>query len=54
MAKKIKQYKGHIIKETTARDEASYPIWIFKDGQLEWECDSVQEAEEWIDSQDKF
>jgi hypothetical protein len=51
MAKRIKSYKGLHIKETTPRDEASSKYWITtKDNELEWECDSLEEAMEWIDS----
>jgi len=51
MAKRIKSYKGLLIKETTPRDEASSKYWITtKDNELEWECDSLEEAMEWIDS----
>lgn len=51
MAKRIKIYKGLLIKETTPRDEANSKYWITtKDNEPEWECDSLEEAMEWIES----
>ena len=51
MAKRIKSYKGLLIKETTPWDEARSLYWITtRDNEIEWECDSLEEAMEWIDS----
>lgn len=39
MAKRIKSYKGLLVKATTTRNGASYKYWITtKDNELEWEC----------------
>lgn len=48
MAKLVKTIKGYQIKATTPRDETSYKYWIVKDGQVEWEADSMKECIEWI------
>lgn len=51
MAKLIKSYKGLLIKQTTPRDNSNYKYIITtRDNEPEWECDSVEEAMEWIDS----
>lgn len=51
MAKTIKRHKGHIIKEATKRDNTTFKYLIFKKDDtytVEWECDSIEEAIEWI------
>jgi hypothetical protein len=51
MAKRIKSYKGLFIMETIPRDEARSKYWITtRDNEIEWECDILEEAEEWVDS----
>ena len=53
MAKKIKQHKGFIIKETTARDNTTYKYWVcpvYDVTFVDWEADNLQECFDWIDS----
>lgn len=54
MAKVVKYYRGYRIKENTARDSSSYLFQIIKPSwsTLEpiWECDSMEECIEFIDS----
>lgn len=52
--KRIKAYKGFIIKEATLRDKKdgfNYNYGIFnKENDIIWECDNIKEAIEFIDS----
>lgn len=52
--KKIKQYKGLVIKEISERDDKNIYTSQFyiclPNGDIEWECDSYQECIDWIDS----
>lgn len=50
--KRVKGYKGFIIKETTQKEREeghSYKFYGFKDNVEIWETDSLQEMEMWID-----
>lgn len=54
MAKYVQGYKGRIIKATTARDNTTFDYWVidkeFSTIEPIWECDSLQECFDWIDS----
>jgi len=55
MAKRIKRLKNLLIKETTPRDETIYKYWVtLLNGDLDWECDSIGEAENFINTKDKI
>jgi len=52
VAKLTKKYKGYYIKETTSRDNTLYNFWVclpYDYSFVDWECSSIQEAEEFID-----
>ena len=52
--KRVKQYKGFIIKETTEKerlkDDVLSRFYCFKDGFTEWYSDNLQEIIDFIDS----
>ena len=53
MARIVKQHKGYKIKETSKRDHTDYRYWVClpEDHQfVDWECDTLQEAIDFIDS----
>lgn len=54
MAKLVQSYKGYKIKETTARDNATYKFWVIKPSwdtvSPVWESDTIEEARQFIDS----
>lgn len=53
MARIVKQHKGYKIKATSKRDHTDYRYWVClpEDHQfVDWECDTLQEAIDFIDS----
>lgn len=53
MARIVKQHKGYKIKATSKRDHTDYRYWVClpEDHQfIDWECDTLQEAIDFIDS----
>lgn len=53
--KRIKAYKGFIIKERTKKEEKegylNYLYYVYsKDNEIIWECDTIEEAEIFIEN----